>query len=91
MMNMPSTNSNRKQCRPTNVQRLSLKHSIVFNLDSHSVIQARRQEMKWGCFFVKKWTFPQRRVHYVQYQYLFYILLIWGCVCTQRTPLPTGL
>jgi len=34
-----------------------------------------------GCFFVKKWTFPQRRVHYVQYQYfLFYILLIWGCV-----------
>jgi len=39
--------------------------------------QARRQEMKWGGF-VKKWTFPQRRVHYVQYQYfLFYILLIW--------------
>jgi len=33
---------------------------------------------KWGCFIVKKWTFPQRRVHYVQYQYLFYILLIWG-------------
>jgi len=30
-------------------------------------------------FFVKKRTFPQRRVHYVQYQYfLFYILLIWG-------------
>ena len=29
--------------------------------------------------FCKKWTFPQRRVHYVQYQYLlFYILLIWG-------------
>ena len=24
-------------------------------------------------FYVKKWTFPQRRVHYVQYQYfLFY-------------------
>jgi len=43
--------------------------------------------------FCKKWTFPQRRVHYVQYRYfLFYILLIWvGCVCTQRTPLPTGL
>ena len=41
-------------------------------------------------FFCKKWTFPQRRVHYVQYQYfLFYILLIWeGGV---RTPLPTGL
>ena len=56
---------------------------------------------KWGVvkkwkmgFFVKKWAFPQRRVHYVQYQYfLFYILLIWGrgCVRTQRTPLPTGL
>jgi len=28
-------------------------------------------------FIVKKGTFPQRRVHYVQYQYiLFYILLI---------------
>ena len=41
---------------------------------------------KWGCF-VKKWTFPQRRVQYVQYKYfLFYILLIWGCVRTQRTP-----
>jgi len=51
--------------------------------------------MKWGCFLVKKvenggvsvkkWKFPQRRVHYVQYQYfLFYILLIWGCVRTQR-------
>jgi len=38
-------------------------------------------------FFVKKWTFPQRRVHYVQYQYfLFYILLIWGCVRPQRIP-----
>ena len=46
---------------------------------AHSPGQARRQEMKWGCcvkkwkmagcFFVKKWTFPQRRVHYVQYQY----------------------
>jgi len=47
---------------------------------------------KWGCF-VKMWTFPQSRVHYVQQQYfLFYILLIWGCVCTQRTPpLLTGL
>jgi len=50
---------------------------------------------KWnggGCFFVKKWTFPRRRVHHVQYQYfLFYILLIWGCIRAQRTPLPTGL
>jgi len=49
---------------------------------------------KWGGV-VKKWTFPRRRVHYVQYQYfLVYILLIGGrgCVRTQRTPpLPTGL
>jgi len=46
-----------------------------------------------GAFYVKKWTFPQRRVHYVQYQYsLFYILLIWrGGVRAQRTPLHTGL
>ena len=44
--------------------------------------------MGGGVFFVKsKWIFPQRRVHYVQYQYfLFYILLIWECVRTQRTP-----
>jgi len=41
---------------------------------------------KRGCF-VKKWTFPQRRVHFVQYQYfLFYILLIWGRVRALRTP-----
>ena len=59
-----------------------------------TILQARRQEMKWGvclkkwkmgvfckkvkneeCFFVKKWTFPQRRVHYVQYQCFFYIIL----------------
>ena len=42
--------------------------------------------MKWGwgvffvkksgkgvCFFVKKWSFPQRRVHYVQYQYFLFL------------------
>jgi len=47
-----------------------------------------------GCFFVKKWTFPKRRVHYVQYRYfLFYILLFFGGgVRTHPThPLPTGL
>jgi len=39
-----------------------------------------------GAFYVKKWTFPQRRVHYVQYQYsLFYILLIWRGVRTHQT------
>ena len=63
--------------------------------------QAGRQEIKWGggfvkkwkmcgCFFVKKWTFPRRRVHYVQYQYfLFYILLICG-VLTHPTHPPQG-
>ena len=48
---------------------------------------------KMGVFLVKKWTFPQRRVHYVQYQYFFILhLLIWG-VRTHPThpPLPTGL
>jgi len=48
---------------------------------------------KWEVF-CKKWTFSQRNVHYLQYQYfLFYILLIWGVrrLRTQRTLLPTGL
>jgi len=41
-----------------------------------------------GVFFVeKKWTFPQRRVHYVQYQYfLFYILLIWEGAYAPNAP-----
>ena len=69
------------------------------NTDFH--VQARRQEMKWGdgsfvknvengggCFSVKKWTFPQRRVHYVRYQYfLLYIFLIGRCI----RPLPVGM
>jgi len=42
-------------------------------------------------FFVKKWTFPQRRVHYVQYQYFYFTFyLLGGGVRTQRTLL-TGL
>ena len=62
--------------------------------------------MKSGVFFVKKvengvfckkWTFPRRRVAYVQYQYFFILHFTYfffgggGCVRTQRTPLPTGL
>ena len=49
--------------------------------------------MKWGCFGnkvenVKKWTFPQGRVHYVQYQYFwFYILFICGG-CVRNAPPP---
>jgi len=47
--------------------------------------------MGWDVFL--KWTFPQRRVHYVQYQYfLLYILLIWGSAYAPDAPsLPTGL
>jgi len=42
-----------------------------------------------GCFSVKKWTFPQRMVHCVQYQYfLFYILLISGVVRMHPTHPP---
>ena len=46
--------------------------------------------MKWGgVFFVKKWTFPQRKVHFVQYQYfLFYILLIWEAYAPNAPPCP---
>ena len=37
----------------------------------------KKVENGGGVFFCKKWTFPQ--MHYVQYQYfLFYILLIGG-------------
>jgi len=41
-----------------------------------------------GGVFVKKWTFPQRRVHHVQYQYFFilHFTYLWGCVRTERTP-----
>ena len=43
---------------------------------------------KWGVF-CKKWTFPQRRVHYVQYQYfLFHVLLIWGGAYAPNAPPP---
>jgi len=44
-----------------------------------------------GVFFVKKWTFPRRRVHYVQYQYFFILHCTYlgeGCVRTHRTPSP---
>jgi len=36
---------------------------------------------KWGYFFVKKVDLSSTQLHYVQYQYfLFYILLMWGGV-----------
>ena len=44
-----------------------------------------------GGVFLKKWIFPQRSVHYVQYQYfLFYILLIWGVRTQPIHPLHTA-
>jgi len=44
-----------------------------------------------GVFFVKTWTFPQRMVHYVQYQYfLVYILFIWGAYASNAPPLAYG-
>ena len=46
-----------------------------------------------GVFFCKKkWTFPQRRVHYVQYQYFFisHFTYLGGCMHPTH-PLPTGL
>jgi len=57
--------------------------------------QARRQEMKWGgVFFCKKsgkwgcktWTFSQRRVHYVQYQYFYFTFYLPVFAPAQRTP-----
>ena len=46
--------------------------------------------MGGGC---KKWTFPQRRVHYVQYQYLFILdfTYLGGAYAPNAPPLPTGL
>ena len=65
------------------------------------VFLLKKVENRW-CFFVKKWnmgvfckkkwTFPQRRVHYVQYQYfLSCILFIWGAYAPNAPPAHTGL
>jgi len=43
------------------------------------------KKWKMGCSFVKKWTFPQRRVHYVQYQYFFILHFIYLGVRTHPT------
>ena len=67
-----------------------------------SLRQTRRQEMKWGVVkkvenegvFCKKWTFPQRRVHYVRYHIFYFTFYLFGGggMRTQPThPLPTGL
>jgi len=63
-------------------------YSPVFERGQHAAAGQYRQEMKWGCF-VKKWTFPRRRVHYVQCQYFYFTFYLFGgCVRTQRTPPP---
>jgi len=52
------------------------------------------KKWKMGVFFCKKWTFPQRRVHYAQYQYFFILHFTYlggGTVRTKRTSLPAGL
>jgi len=63
------------------------------------------KSVKWGVFFVQKWkmevffcrkkwtfTFPQRRVHYVQYQYFYFTFYLFGGVYAPNAPpLPTGL
>jgi len=42
-----------------------------------------------GVFFVKKWTFPQRMMHYVQYQYFFILhFTYFGDAYTPNTPHP---
>jgi len=40
------------------------------------------------CFFRKKWTFPQRRVHYVQYQYFTLHFTYLGGAYTPNAPPP---
>ena len=65
--------------RPNMVTTLCADQDKIWRERAH-YRPVQGQEMKWGgVFFCKKWTFPQRRVHYVQYQYfLSYILLIGG-------------
>ena len=59
--------------------------------------QAHRQEIKWGVFFVKmwqmgvfffvkKWTFLQRSVHYVQYHNFNFTFYLFGGAYTHNAP-----
>ena len=43
--------------------------------------------MKWGVCCKKKWTFPQRSVHYVQYQYFFnFTFYLFGAAYAPNAP-----
>jgi len=58
----------------------------------HALLRWPRLAVKMGggVFFVKKWTFPQRTVHYVQYQYFFILHFTYlagaYALRIQRTP-----
>jgi len=46
------------------------------------VFFAKKWKM-WGC---KKWTFPQSRVHYVQYQYFYFTFYLFGGAYAPNAP-----
>ena len=46
-----------------------------------------KKSEKWGVY-CEKWTFPQRRVDYVQYQYFYFTFYLFG-VRTHPTHPPT--
>jgi len=69
----------------------SYKNFYAFTYTCSILAGPYKQEMKSeGVFLVKKWTFPQRGVHYVQYQYFFYFTfyLFGGSACAPNAPPP---
>jgi len=72
-----SVNANTPKGRRTQTRWQEMKWGCVFCKEKRKMgVLFGKKSGKWF-FFVKKWAFPQRRVHYIQY-FLFYILLIWG-------------
>jgi len=69
----------------------SLLHNCRNKL-CHKSTQARRQKMKWGCFFVKSGHFLNAGCIMYSISIFYFTFYSFGaCVRTQRTPLPTGL
>jgi len=67
----------------------SYKNFYAFTYTCSILAGPYKQEMKSeGVFLVKKWTFPQRRVHYVQYQYFFILHFTYlvGGACAPNAP-----